>query len=73
MTTVRRGQAPPPLSREQFGERFRSSYYDPAFGAERDAIARLEVIAWKAYDEGRKARRNAQAGRGFADPEYALS
>jgi multimeric flavodoxin WrbA len=73
MTIVRKGQAPPPLSREQFRERFEASYFDPAFDAERDAIARLEVIAWEAYQEGRKAPRTAKAGPGFADPDYDLS
>lgn len=55
MTEVRKGQAPGHLSREEFGQRFRATYFDPAFRAEDDAIARLETIAWAAYDEGRNA------------------
>ena len=73
MTKVRKGQAPPPHSREVFRERFEASFYDPAFEAERASIGRLEVIAWTAYSEGRKAPRTAKAGAGFADPDYDLS
>ena len=73
MTDVRKGQAPPALSREAFGERFRQSFFDPAFRAADDAIARLEEIAWNAYREDRKAPLTAKAGPGFADPQYELS
>ena len=73
MTTIRKGQAPPKLDREAFGERFRQAFYDPAFAAESDALARLERIAWEAYDEGRKAPRTQKAGAGYADPDYDLS
>ena len=73
MTKPRTGQAPPPLSREEFGERFRRSFFDPAFEAERDAIARLEAIAWDGYVKDRKAPRTSKAGAGFADPGYELS
>jgi len=61
------------LSREAFGERFRQSFYDPAFRAADDAIARLEAIAWDSYEKDRKAPVTAKAGPGFADPEYELS
>ncbi len=70
---ARKGQAPGPLDREQFGERFRESFFDPAFEAERDALRRVEVIAWEAYEQGRKAPRTHPAGAGFADPGYELS
>ena len=73
MTQPRKGQAPPQLSREEFGERFRRNFYDPAFEGEREAIARLEAIAWDGYDKDRKAPRTAKAGAGFADPDYDLS
>ena len=48
-------------------------FYDPAFAVEGDAIARLEAIAWDALQEGRKSPVTKAAGRGFADPTYALS
>jgi multimeric flavodoxin WrbA len=73
MTDVRKGQAPPELSREEFGARFRQSFYDPAFRKEKDSIARLEDIAWGAYKEGRKAPITVKAGKEFADPGYDLS
>jgi multimeric flavodoxin WrbA len=73
MTTIRKGQVGPPLQREVFRQRFNAHYVDPAFDAEREAIARLESIAWDALEEGRKAPFTRAAGSGFADPEYALS
>ena len=73
MTKIRTGQAPAPLSREQFRERFNRRFYDPAFEVEREAIARLEAIAWEAVQEGRKAPITRAAGRGFADPTYEVS
>ncbi|MES2717051.1 MAG: flavodoxin family protein [Pseudomonadota bacterium] len=73
MTKIRTGQAPPPLTRAQFQERFLLRFYDPAYKVEGEAIARLEVIAWDALQEGRKAPITRAAGRGFADPSYQLS
>ncbi len=72
-TKIRTGQAPGPLTRKQFQERFHLHFYDPAFQGERDAIARLEAIAWDALQEGRKAPLTRLAGRGFADPTYEVS
>ena len=72
-TIIRIGQAPPTLTREAFGQRYRAQFYDPAFEAEKASIARLEAIAWQAYEEGRKAPRTRRAGEGFADPTYELS
>ena len=62
---VRKGQAPAPHTREQFRERFMQSFYDPAFDAEREAIARLEAIAWDGYTQARKSPRTRKAGPGF--------
>ena len=70
---IRKGQAPGPLARPQFSQRFRASFLDPAFAAEAPAIARLEKIAWGAYTEGRKAPVTQKAGPGYADPAYELS
>jgi multimeric flavodoxin WrbA len=61
------------MSREAFGERFRQNYYDPGFDGEREAIARLEEIAWHTYCDARKWPRTEKAGAGFADPDYELS
>ncbi|MGZ8259869.1 MAG: flavodoxin family protein, partial [Caldimonas sp.] len=73
MSEVRKGQAPAPLTRDEFGRRFRGSFVDPAFQAEGDALARIEEIAWHGYDEGRKAPITKKAGPGYADPDYDLS
>ena len=73
MTQVRTGQAEDTLTRDAFRERFERNFYDPAFGVEKDAIARLEAIAWDAYQEGRKAPITRKAGPGFADPDYDMS
>ena len=73
MIEIRKGQALATLTRQAFGERYRASFIDPAFADEAEAIARLEAIAWQAYDEGRKAPLTRPAGRGYADPTYTLS
>ena len=73
MPRVRKGQAPPKLDRAEFGRRFRNNYVDPAFDPERDAIGRLEEIAWKNYSDSHKAPLTRKAGPGFADPDYDLS
>jgi hypothetical protein len=73
MTKIRTGQAPAALTRRQFQERFNVRFYDPAFDVERDAIARLEVIAWDALQDGRKAPLTRLAGPEFADHTYELS
>ena len=73
MTTIRTGQAPAPLERDKFSERFLGTYIDPAFRAEDQAISRLEEIAWQAYVEGRKAPLTQKAGLGYANPDYDLS
>lgn len=73
MTKVRKGQAPAPVAREAFHQRFMQVFFDPAYQGDADALARLEQIAWEAYDEGRKAPITQKAGPGFADPDYDLS
>ena len=70
---IRKGQAPAPLDRAEFGSRFRASFADPAFRAQDPAIATLEDIAWDGYNEGRKAPITQKAGVGYADPNYDLS
>jgi multimeric flavodoxin WrbA len=73
MTTVRKGQAPEIVSRDEFRRRFRTLFYDPNFEAAEDSIGRLESIAWDAYRQSRKAPITEKAGSGFADPDYDLS
>ena len=73
MTDIRKGQAPQPMDREAFHRHFELRFYDPAFDAEREAITRLEDIAWDAFKEGRKSPKTRPAGPGFADPSYDTS
>ena len=73
MTSVRKGQAPAPLERAAFHERFMGAFQDPAYQRESEALARIEIIAWEAYQEGRKAPTTRPAGPGYADPGYELS
>ncbi|MBC7717810.1 MAG: NADPH-dependent FMN reductase, partial [Pseudorhodobacter sp.] len=70
---IRVGQAPAILTRAEFRERFNNRYYDPAYVVEKDAIARLEEIAWQALQEGRKAPVTQPSGADFADPTYPMS
>ena len=70
---IRKGQAPAPLVRSEFSNRFRASFLDAAFRAEDPSISRLEEIAWGAYVEGRKAPFTQKAGPGYADQDYDLS
>lgn len=61
------------LSREEFRKRFHHTFFDPWFDHHRQKIAELEAIAWKAYEQGRKAPRTQKAGSEFEDPDYDLS
>ena len=73
MTKIRKGQAPAPLDRAAFSQRFQAHFADPAFSPEAPALARLEAIAWDALQDGRKAPSTRPAGRGFADASYPIS
>ena len=71
--SVRRGQVTDKLPRDVFRQRFMARFYDPAFRAEDEALARLEAIAWDAYENARKSPVTEKAGAGHADPDYDLS
>lgn len=73
MTAVRKGQYPGMLSREEFRRQFQHPYLDPAYDAERAALARLEDIAWDGYCQSRKSPVMVEAGPGFANPDYQMS
>ena len=73
MTSIRKGQAPATLGREEFRLKFHRSFADPAFGKVSDALAQVEQVAWENYDAGRKAPVTHPAGPGYADPAYELS
>jgi multimeric flavodoxin WrbA len=71
--TVRKGQAPEKLTREEFHRRFSAGFFDPAFEPEREALLRIEEIAWRNYGHSRQAPVTSKAGPGFSDPDYDLS
>ena len=73
MTEPRQGQAPGQISRAEFSERYQAAFRDPAFAPEKEAIERIEQIAWLAYKDERKSPVTRRAGPGYADPEYDLS
>jgi len=70
---IRREMPDVALTREQFFERIRAHFYDPAFGSLAADVDRVVEVAWQAYDGGRKAPRTQKAGPGYADPDYDLS
>jgi multimeric flavodoxin WrbA len=61
------------LSRDEFRARLLRRFSDPAFEGVADELEKVVEVAWGAYDEYRKSPRTRRAGRGFADPEAALS
>jgi multimeric flavodoxin WrbA len=73
MVNIRKEMPDVQLTKEQFKERFRQRFADPAFAPLQAEIDRLADVAWGAYDDSRKAPRTRRAGPGFADPDYALS
>jgi multimeric flavodoxin WrbA len=73
MTTVRKGQAPAKLNRDEFHLVFSRDFYDPAYQAVAQELAAVEEVAWKAYVDAHKAPVTVKAGPGFADPDYDLS
>jgi multimeric flavodoxin WrbA len=70
---VRKGAPSVALSRDQFRERFRARFVDPAYDAVAAELAAVEAVAWDAYAHHRKAPHTRKAGPGFADPGYDLS
>lgn len=70
---VRRGSPSVELTRDEFRERFRAQFVDPAFEAVEDQLAAIEEVAWDAYHHHRKSPRTRRAGDGFADPDHELA
>ena len=51
MVTVRKGQAPATLGRDEFHLVFHRSFMDPAFEAVGSELAAIEEIAWDNYQK----------------------
>ncbi|KQV47886.1 flavodoxin family protein [Massilia sp. Root335] len=73
MSTVRKGQAPAKLNRNEFHLVFARDFYDPAYQAVARELAAVEEVAWQNYIGSHKAPVTVKAGPGFADPDYDLS
>ena len=73
MSTVRKGQAPAKLNRDEFHLVFARDFYDPAYQAVARELAAVEEVAWKNYVDSHKAPATVKAGPGFLDPDYDLS
>ncbi len=73
MPKIRKGQAPAVLGRNEFHLKFSRSFMDPAFSSVKNALSKVEEVAWSNYIEGNKSPITAKAGVEFADPHYALS
>jgi multimeric flavodoxin WrbA len=70
---IRKEMPPVELTREQFAQRMRQRFFDPAFGPLGREVERIIEVAWQAYDDSRKAPRTRKAGPGYADADYDLS
>jgi len=73
MTNIRKGQPSTRLSKEDFLKVFRRNFYDPNFRAWDQQIQELSEVAWKNYEDRRKAPNTVKAGSAFKDPNYDLS
>lgn len=72
--SLRTGQAPDKLERDEFHQQFQLSFVDPSFIKVKDALAEVEQVAWNNYHEkGHKAPRTEKAGVEFFNPDYDLS
>ena len=72
MPEVRTGQTPTKLTKEEYLQRWRQHFCDPAFEKRDVELGTIAEIAWEAYNDSRKAPRTRKAGRDFADPEHEL-
>jgi multimeric flavodoxin WrbA len=70
---IRKGSPSVQLTRDEFRERFRAQFFDPAYEAVARELDAVEAVAWDAYANHRKSPRTRAAGEGFADPTYELS
>src|SRR5436305_8466765 len=70
---VRKGMPPVKLSREEFEQRYRSRFVDPAFEPLQRELDAIVAAAWDGYSDSRKAPVTRKAGAGFSDPDYDLS
>jgi multimeric flavodoxin WrbA len=70
---VRKGMPSVELSREEFEERYRSRFVDPAFQPLQRELDAIIAAAWDSYINYRKSPVTQKIGPGFADPDYDIS
>lgn len=70
--SVRTGQGDVQLTREQFLERFKQRFFDPAFDSVRRELDAVAQVAWDGYHAYRKSPRTEKAGPEFQDPTHEL-
>lgn len=63
---IRKGSPSVKLTRDEFRERFRAQFFDPAFEQVTAELDAVETVAWEAYAASRKSPRTRAAGPGFA-------
>ena len=73
MPKIRKEMPSVQLTREQFVQRMRERFFDPAFRPLDAEIDRIIDVAWQTYHDYRKAPKTRPAGPGYADPTYELS
>ena len=60
MIEIRKGQAPDPIDRTEFGERFRAAYIDPAF-RDREIAVRGPIATGSYYNRPAATAHNMHA------------
>jgi multimeric flavodoxin WrbA len=73
MPQVKKSNEPWKIPREEFKKRFFNKFFDAEFRKKQMELNALEEMAWKAYEEGRKAPETSKAGDDYKNPDYELS
>ncbi|MGN6310189.1 MAG: flavodoxin family protein [Xanthobacteraceae bacterium] len=70
---VRKGMPSVTLTKDEFEQRFRDRFRDPAFSNLSDSLQGVIDAAWDGYHHSRKSPLTREAGPGFADPYYEIA
>ena len=70
---TRHGQPEVKLDEAEFKKRLREKYFDPNFQQVERELEKVIDVAYRNYEEGRKAPITRDAGPEFKDPSYKLS
>jgi len=69
----RKGMPRPQLGAEEFNQRTRNPFSDPAFRAVQAAFDNSVAVAWDAHDKSRKRPVTQKSGPGFSSAKHELS